>query len=444
MRRSSKNGRWLLAACAVASPLLFGLGASSGCKAGATGSGGGLGGGAASSSTGAASETIASSASTGSGFMSGTGTGAGGMGPTCDPGGPDDDVDKDGFTQNEGDCDDCDPNRNPNAIEVPTPMGKEAFDEDCDMQTDEDDSVLCDDMIALDTNDPMDGARAIELCKLSTGPKDWGVVDAQWVVADGALPPSAPALRALYDLGHGVLDSFGANVTVRKGANMLVLSSGTARRPNDPGYDDPAQSDKGFEGGHPDGFPKESEACPGTITGEPHDSAAIQLIILTPSNAKGISFDFDFFTYEWPGFVCSPFNDFFVALLDPKPPGQADGNISFDSQGNPVSVNNALLDVCGCPGNPPSPCEAGNKLFNCPLGNTELIGTGFGFDTSGQDHASTSWLQTVAPIEGGTPIQLRFAVYDSNDGILTTTTLIDNFQWIATPGTKVGTNPVPK
>src|SRR6185436_19998003 len=28
----------------------------------------------------------------------------------CTPGGPDDDVDKDGWTPNQGDCDDCDPN----------------------------------------------------------------------------------------------------------------------------------------------------------------------------------------------------------------------------------------------------------------------------------------------------------------------------------------------
>ncbi|MFO0613151.1 MAG: choice-of-anchor L domain-containing protein [Polyangiaceae bacterium] len=412
-----------------------------GCQAGATGVGAG---GATAASTTAAESTSGDAVvgSTGSQFMSGTGVG--GQAPMCTPGGPDDDVDQDGFTPTEGDCDDCDPNRNPNAIEVPTPEGKEAFDEDCDMQVDEDDTVLCDDGLLIDAADPMDGVHAIDLCKASTGPKDWGVVSAAWVLADGSAPPSDPATRQKYDLGHGMLGSFGANVTVRKGKRMLALSSGTARNPGDPGYQNPGQSDKGFTSGQPEGFPKESPACPGTVTGQPHDAAAIQLIVLTPSNAKGISFDFDFFTYEWPGFVCSPYNDFFVALLSPKPPGQADENISFDSQGNPVSVNNAPLEVCGCAGNPPNPCLAGTKTFNCPLGDIELIGTGFGFDTAGSDHGSTSWLRTVAPIQGGEPIQLRFAVYDSGDGILATTTLVDNFQWIATPGTKVGTNPVPK
>jgi len=46
-------------------------------------------------------------------------------------------------------------------------------------------------------------------------------------------------------------------------------------------------------------------------------------------------------------------------------------------------------------------------------------------------------------VKGGSQIHLRFTVYDSGDGILDTTTLVDNFRWIATPGTTVMTNPTP-
>ena len=57
---------------------------------------------------------------------------------------------------------------------------------------------------------------------------------------------------------------------------------------------------------------------------------------------------------------------------------QMDGNIVFDSQGNPVSVNNAFVEVCGCAGGPP--CTTGfpptQKIFTCALGDTKLIGTG--------------------------------------------------------------------
>jgi hypothetical protein len=85
---------------------------------------------------------------------------------------------------------------------------------------------------------------------------------------------------------------------------------------------------------------------------------------------------------------------------------------------------------------------AGGKTFDCALGAQELIGTGFGIDTAFEDHAATSWLFTTAPIESDT-ITIRWGVYDSGDGILDSTTLIDNWQWIATPGTQVGTEPVP-
>ena len=182
------------------------------------------------------------------------------------------------------------------------------------------------------------------------------------------------------------------------------------------------------------------------MTGQPHDPTALEVTINTPSNAKGFSFDFDFFTFEWPGFICSSYNDFFIALLSPVPLGQTDGNVSFDSMGNPVSVNNAFLEVCGCMGNPPNPCTAGGKTFTCALGDTELIGTGFGFDSGGgfgaQDHGSTGWLQTKAPVASSTQITMRWIVYDSSDGVLDTTTLVDNWKWIAEPGVAVGTTPI--
>jgi hypothetical protein len=282
----------------------------------------------------------------------------------------------------------------------------------------------------------------VNLCKASTGPKDWGVVSAKWVLADGQPPPAGYLQQ--FHLGHGILPAFGNIVSPRHGEAMLVLSSGTARGPNDIGYQDVSGFGKGYQSGHPVGFPKESPSCPGSITGTPNDSTGLEVTLRTPANAHGITFDFDFYTYEWPNYVCSQYNDFFVALLSPFPVGQNDGNISFDSMGNPVSVNNAFLEVCGCPGNPPSACFAGGKTFQCSLGNLELIGTGFGFDTGFEDHAATSWLATQAPIEPQSEIEVLWSVYDSGDGALDSTALIDNFRWIAQPGVGVVTTPIPK
>ncbi|MCA9618051.1 MAG: hypothetical protein KC731_03455 [Myxococcales bacterium] len=372
--------------------------------------------------------------------LSGGGDGTGGGPQPCTPG-PDEDFDKDGFSINEGDCDDCEPNVGPNAVEVVTEPGGDPIDEDCDLEIDEEDIYIpCDSGIAIDEMSAGEAVKATDICKISSGPKDWGLVQADWVLPDGS---PATNVQPGFHLGHGVLPQFGTIVQNRQGEAMLVLSSGTARQPNDPGYQDVGGFDKGYTSAHPVGFPKESPACPGVTTGQPHDGTGIKVVLRAPQNAYGVSFDFDFYTYEWPGYVCSTYNDFFVALLTPFPQNQTDGNISFDSMGNPVSVNNAFVDVCGCDGNPPSPCFAGGKTFTCPLGNTELLGTGFGFDYGFEDHAATSWLQTTAPIEPSSDITLVWATYDSGDGVLDSTTLIDNFRWIAKPGVDVGTTPVP-
>lgn len=340
------------------------------------------------------------------------------------------DADGDGFTVCGGDCCDkdgegCEKGKlvNPGAFEVEA----NRLDDDCDGTVDNV-LVVCDEGLDVASNDAMDGARAVDLCKVSTGEKDWGVVTAKYVQVDGGAPPNAN-----FDLGHGLVGAFGPNVAPKQGGRMLGLSSGTARQPTDPGYQSPGGFGKGFSSAHPQGFPKESPACPGVITGTPYDSAALELQIRVPTNAYGFAFDFAFYTYEWPIFVCSKYNDFFVAMLTPTPMGQNDGNIAFDMMGNPISVNNAFLDVCGCNNGPP--CTAGGKQFLCPLGTGELTGTGF------EGHAGTSWLTTTAPVVPGSVITIRWGTYDSGDGSLDSTAILDNWRWEIDPNTKVETIP---
>jgi hypothetical protein len=166
----------------------------------------------------------------------------------------------------------------------------------------------------------------------------------------------------------------------------------------------------------------------------------LELKIRVPTNAKSFTFNFNFYTYEWPGFVCSSYNDSFVALLAPPPPNAQLGNISLDNQGNPVSVNNSFLDACGCSAGPP--CTAGGKTFPCTLGTTILDGTGFG-DSATYPHGATGWLETVSPVTPGSEISLRFAVWDAGDHILDSTVLIDNFKFSADEATGTTTKPVP-
>jgi hypothetical protein len=282
----------------------------------------------------------------------------------------------------------------------------------------------CDDGLAIDESDPRAAARALELCQTASG-SDWGVVSAKWVLADGDDTDPALATGA-YALGHGVLDGFGDEIAPLAGARLLALSSGTARQPDDPGWVSPAGFSKNYQGSHPSGFPKAAPACGlGAQSGPAYDQAALEVTLRPPAEALAFAFDFDFYTYEWPDYVCSAYNDVFATILSPKPSGQTDGNVSFDQEGNPVSVNTAFVQVCDCVGGPPcvAPPDFPKIAFDCDLGPGELSGTGF------EDRAATGWLTTEAPIVPGEDLTLRFVVYDAGDHILDTTVLIDNFRW---------------
>jgi hypothetical protein len=337
------------------------------------------------------------------------------------------DQDHDGFALAD-DCDDCNPKVNPGAYDWPG----DGRDDDCN-GTPDDEPETCDDGIAIDTDDAWDAARALGLCRTTseTGrpAQAWGVIDAKFVKPDGT-PLTEP-------LSHGVLETFGVNAAP-DGARMLALSSGTARDPLQPGYESILGYQKGYTSGTPEGYPKESPACPGVLTGAAHDGAALELTLRVPTNAERVEVDENFFTLEFPGYVCSKYNDFFVIDMDPKVPSYADGNIAFDGEGNPISVNNALLQVC-------EPQVAGGKLYACPLGVDQLKATGF--DTvddefSPAPHAATGWLTTRAEVVPGSTIRIRFAIWDSGDGNLDSTVLLDRMRW-AKDGDP-GTVPVPR
>lgn len=400
--------------------------------------GGFTGSGGSNNGAGGMASTASSSGNGGDGGLDLVGSGgSGGSNVNC-AGAPDKDNDGDGYTEAQNDCNDCDKNVNPGAVEVPTPVtpdggvpdgGMESVpvDENCNGAIDEP-PTPCDTGLMLNSEEPMDAVKAIGMCDF--------VKSAKWVLADGSpLPVDATKLKNFH-LGHGIMSKFGTNNNAQEGAAMLMLSSGTAR---DKGNGESVYRtfDKGYTSNAPAGFPKPSPACPGVTTGLPHDATGVQIEVNVPKNAQSASFDFQFFTYEWHDFICKQFNDFFVAHVEPYPMGQLDGNVAFDGNKNPISVNNAFINACNCPGNPPGTCDGGGVSFTCALGKTYLAGTPFESDLAnpGWTHGSTGWLRTTMPVTPGGTFRIRLVTYDSTDGNLDSSTLIDNWQWYGTPGT---------
>ncbi len=285
--------------------------------------------------------------------------------------------------------------------------------------------------LAVDDPSAFVAAKAIGLCD--------GVVSASWVLPDGSPPPAGQA--EAFHRGHGLLVGFGPNVHPQQGQHVLALSTGAARQPTDPDWVD--ELEKKYQSAAPPGYPKALPACPGVTTGTPNDGTSLELTLAVPPGKTGFSYAFDFLSHEWPGYVCSEYADAFLALLSPAPVGLPDGNVMFDPSGNYVSVAASFLDVCGCQGGPP--CLAGQdgqpkKTYACSLGTSGLVGTGFdGAAPNDTIHGATGWMLTTSPVTVGTNVTLRFTVYDSGDGKLDSTALVDDFRWLTAPGVAVAT-----
>jgi hypothetical protein len=377
------------------------------------------------------------------------------------------DADGDGYTTCGGDC--CDSTEcndpalvNPGAFDVPG----NGIDDDCNGVID-DTVPLCDQSLASDSSDPLDFAKAIDLCQMTTmQDKKWGVIDAKLTLADGTGVPNVSS--------RSIRRKFGTNTMPQAGLSMAVISSGTAaaRGDTNPSWIDAEQS---FEAGTSSPFPADFVAanggklpnapgCPDPNGNTANDPVMMTFHVRVPSNAHSFSIKSNFYSAEFPEYTCSAYNDFFVILLDSayagNPPNPADKNLAFYQNGamnypvgvNLASGNTGLFTQCvngttGCDGN-------GGSISTC-IGTNDLTGTGFDAPQSGScdsnslEGGATGWLTTTGNVNPGEIITLRIAIWDTSDEILDSLALVDAFTWSvdgASPGTvieKTANQPLP-
>ena len=153
--------------------------------------------------------------------------------------------------------------------------------------------------------------------------------------------------------------------------------------------------------------------------GDAFDLAYLSFSAEVPGGTYGFTYDFAFFSVEYPVYYQSMFNDMYVAWLESE---EWTGNVSFDEFGAPISLNAGFLDFkdAANPVDCPAPCEA-----------PELAGTG------AQGHAGTRWLSTSAPVVPGETIEVYFAIFDLTDGGLDSAVMLDNFLWTCDGGPPV-------
>jgi hypothetical protein len=377
----------------------------------------------------------------------------------------DEDVDQDGdgFTTCQGDC--CD---NTSECSQPALVNPGAFeaagnsvDDDCDGQIDNTAATMCDTGLASNAMSGMEYAKAMDLCQTATmNDRKWGVISATWSLADGTGQVNNQACS--------IRTSFGTNVTPQAGASLFEIATGNAADANDssPGSSDWTVSDMGKQSGYPADFLAahggalpNAPGCPEPSGNTANDPVMLTLKVRVPTNAQSFSLSTNFFTAEYPEWVCTAYNDFFVVLLDSSwsgtPANPSDKNLAVYTAPNgskyPVGVNlatgstglfsqcqNAQTgcgDILGMHGNNTS-CNA----------TTQLAGTGLDANTSDLCNNSTmqgggtGWLVTSGNVKGGEVMTLRIAIWDTSDHVYSSLAAIDNFQWSVTaadPGTAI-------
>ncbi len=391
------------------------------------------------------------------------------------------DIDGDGWTACNGDC--CEETFqcsipslvNPGAFEFPG----NGVDDDCDGSID---NALgsCDGSLASNSANGLDYAKAVDLCQTTTEnpplpQKKWGVISASFHRANGTGTPANDS--------KSIRGGFGTNVAPLLNSRLAVLSTGRAAAQAAPNNTNPNYA--AFQGGQNMGttsgvptdwlsangnnFPN-PPGCPAPQGGTTaNDPIMLKVRVRVPTNAKSFQVSSYFYSSEYPEWVCSAFNDFYLLLLDSTfvpGPGEtanpADKNIAFydpppvGGPKYPVGVNLAfgntgLFKTCL---NGPTGCGSGSVAgtTNTCTSISQLLGTGFDIvnppsqfpadpgwcGSSNRSGGGTGWLNMSGNVKPGETIEVRFVIWDTGDPWYDSLVLLDRWLWSVTasqPGT---------
>lgn len=212
----------------------------------------------------------------------------------------------------------------------------------------------------------------------------------------------------------------------QQNCKYVILSTGQARA-TDP-QNDMTTSDLGIY--------DVTDPAPGGSSDLVNDLTQFAITLVVPANVTGFSFDFVFFSSEYPEYVCTEYNDTFYALVqgDPALNGGDTTNISFDENQNEITVNNNFFE------------------YQVPPWSVDISGTGYEISDSGADWSMfadqcnppsyaapqfvgsiSGWLRTTSPLTPGETVTITFSIHDEGDEILDSAVVIDNFRWQTVP-----------
>lgn len=345
------------------------------------------------------------------------------------------DNDGDGWTDCAGDCDDNDSQVNPCAFDTDStsgdPVGTDGKDNDCDGNIDN--RITCENGLQSGHSvTPGDYTKAVDVCD---NPKCTVVSNAIWYG-----PQATLARRITTHMGN--------TFKPKKGNYMAFFATGISDDLIDnANYRTGDGTDLQTTFMHPSPLsPQQNKNPCGQGQDESkvsiHDYTELRLTLTAPINAGSFTFDFNFFSEEYPTYVCRGFNDTFLAMLTSKkyPKGN---QIAYDPNNGRINVNNGFFQAC-------TSIVQGDNLgytHTCSFPLTDLNNTSYEIKycctslTDGnlnKGSGGTEWLRTTAPIDPGETFTLSFIIFEEGDGLMDSAVNIDNFRW----GSQTIQNPV--